>query len=66
MIDLKGFGRKWSWHNFKPLFRHSPVGVEEIHGKPQLGQPVSVLRFEPEIYRILSRNVNHSITTFDP
>jgi hypothetical protein len=29
MINLKGFGRKWSWPNFTLLCLHSPGGTEE-------------------------------------
>jgi hypothetical protein len=31
MINWKGFGRKWSWPNFKVLSRHSPGGTEDNH-----------------------------------
>jgi hypothetical protein len=41
MMNWKGFGRKWSWSNFKVLSQHSPGGIEETHDKPQSGQPVA-------------------------
>jgi hypothetical protein len=28
-MNWKGFGSKWSWHNFKVLFHHSPGWTEE-------------------------------------
>jgi hypothetical protein len=31
MMNWKGFGRKWSWPNFKLLSRHFPAGTEENH-----------------------------------
>jgi hypothetical protein len=32
--ELKAFGRKQSWPNFKALFRHSPGETEQNHEKP--------------------------------
>jgi hypothetical protein len=31
MMNWKGFGRKWSWPNFKVLSRYSTGGTEENH-----------------------------------
>jgi hypothetical protein len=28
-MNWKGFGRKWSWPNFKVLTQHLPGGTEE-------------------------------------
>jgi hypothetical protein len=28
-MNWKGFGRKWSWSNFKALSRNSPAETEE-------------------------------------
>jgi len=49
-MNLKGFGGKRSWPNFKV-----PEGTKESHKKPQSVQPVSVLRFGHETSRIRSR-----------
>jgi hypothetical protein len=37
MMNWKGFGRKWTWHNFQVLSRHSPRGTKENHETPQSG-----------------------------
>jgi hypothetical protein len=44
--ELKGFGRKWPWPNFKVLSWHSPGGIEENHVKP-VRIAFSGPRFEP-------------------
>jgi hypothetical protein len=31
MVNWKGFGRKWSWHKFGVISRHSPGGTEQNH-----------------------------------
>jgi hypothetical protein len=46
-MNWKGFGRKWSWPNFKVLSWHLPGGTEENHEKPQSGLLVSRPRFNP-------------------
>jgi hypothetical protein len=44
---------------YEVLSRHSRRGTDKSHEKPQSGYPVSGPRFEPGIYRIRSRSVNH-------
>jgi hypothetical protein len=41
MMNWKGFGRKWSWPNFKVLSQRLPGGTEGNHGKPHSGYPVA-------------------------
>jgi hypothetical protein len=41
MMNWKGFGRKWSWPNFKVLSQHLPGGSEGKHGKPHSGYSVA-------------------------
>jgi hypothetical protein len=36
-MNLKGFGRKWWWPNFKVLTRYSPGETDGNHKIPQLG-----------------------------
>jgi hypothetical protein len=40
-MDLKGFGSKRSWPNFKVPSRHSRGGTDENHEKPQSGYSVT-------------------------
>jgi hypothetical protein len=35
MMNRKGFGRKWSWLNFKALSEHSLGKTEETHKNVQ-------------------------------
>jgi hypothetical protein len=56
---LEGSGRGL----IKVLPRHLPRRTEENDGKPQSGQPVSGMRFEPGTSRTQSRNFNHLTTT---
>jgi hypothetical protein len=37
MMNWKGFGRKWSWPNFKVLSWHFLGEIEENHEKPPSG-----------------------------
>jgi hypothetical protein len=46
-MNLKGFGRKWSWPNFKVLSWHLPGQTEETHEKPLSGLVISGARFGP-------------------
>jgi hypothetical protein len=64
MMNWKGFGRKWSWPNFKVLYQHFFGGTKRNHEKLQSGYPVSGSRIEAETSRTRSRSVNHSTTTF--
>jgi hypothetical protein len=34
MANIKRFGKKWSWPNFKVISQHSPGGTEENYEKP--------------------------------
>jgi hypothetical protein len=41
MVNLKRFGKKQWWPNFKILSQNSPGGTEKNYEKPQSGEPVS-------------------------
>jgi hypothetical protein len=45
----------------KILSRHLPGGTEKKHKKPQSGEPLSGLRFEPDTFQIQSRSAKHSV-----
>jgi hypothetical protein len=63
-INWKGFGRKWSWPNFKVLTRHSPEGTEKTMKDLNQDSRSPGMRIEPGTSQIRSRSVNHSTTTF--
>jgi hypothetical protein len=46
MMNWKGFGRKFSWSNFKVLFRNLPGGTVENHEKVSVRVAGIRLRFE--------------------
>jgi hypothetical protein len=37
-MNWKGFGKEWSWNNFKLLCQHSPGGTEENYENPIQGR----------------------------
>jgi hypothetical protein len=64
MMNWKGCGRKRSWPNLKALFQHFVGETKENHETRHLSQTISWPRFERGTFRIRSRSVNHSTTTF--
>jgi hypothetical protein len=61
MTIWKGFGRKWSWPNFKALSWSSPGSTEEDHGKRHSGLPVSGPRSEPVVLTTQPRRSVRSV-----
>jgi hypothetical protein len=63
MMNWKGCERKRSWSNSS---FHLGICQQDWENprKPQSGQPVFGLRFEPWTSRIRIRNANHSTATF--
>jgi hypothetical protein len=66
VMNLKGFGRKRSWPDFKVLSRHSPGGTEENTNTKNLNQDSHspVPKIECGTSRIRSKSFKHSTMTF--
>jgi hypothetical protein len=64
MMNWKGFSRKRSWPSLKVLSQHKPGETEANH--ENLNQDILSPgpRFELRTFRIRSRSVNDSTTTF--
>jgi hypothetical protein len=64
MMNVKGFGRKRPWPNFKLISQYSPGGTEENYKSLSQDIPVCGPRFEPGSFRIRSGSADHTTTTF--
>jgi hypothetical protein len=64
MLNLKRFGKKWSWPNFEVLSRHLPGGTEENSENFNQDNRSPGPKIESADSRIRSRSVNHSTMTY--
>jgi hypothetical protein len=64
MMNLKGFGRKRSWPNFKVVSWHSSGGMRKTTKNLSQYNRSPGPRFKPGTSQIQSTSVKHSATTF--